>query len=154
MRAVDLRPELLPPPVSRQRLDKLSREIDRIAGLVADGSDGAGEAIRAFRVMTGHACTALDFAEYDGGRSLGDFAREAARPARPRVPDITRDELVEIVRRLLAADPESDYYLRLLEANVPHPRVSDLVFHPSDDLRNASGEEIVDAALQYRPLAL
>ncbi|AJT69130.1 hypothetical protein T261_7532 [Streptomyces lydicus] len=25
------------------------------------------------------------------------------------------------VRRLLAGDPESDYYVRLLDANVPHP---------------------------------
>ncbi|WP_245689819.1 hypothetical protein [Streptomyces chattanoogensis] len=151
---MDLRPELLPPPVSRQRLDELSREIERIAGLVAEGSDGADEAVRAFNAMTGHAYAALDFAAYDAGRSLGEVAREAARPARPRVPDITRDELVEIVRRLLAADPESDYYVRLLDANVPHPRASDLVFHPSNGLRNASGEDIVDAALRYRPIAL
>ena len=48
VRAVDLRPELLPPPVSRQRLDELSCEIDRIAALVADRSEDADDAIRAF----------------------------------------------------------------------------------------------------------
>ncbi|WP_261992512.1 hypothetical protein [Streptomyces sp. MS191] len=88
--------------------------------------------------MTGHDYEALDFAEYYGGRTLEEFAMEAARPARPVVTDITRDELVEIVRRILMAAPESDYYLRLLEVNVPHPCVSELVFHPSDGLEEAS----------------
>ncbi|WST06445.1 hypothetical protein OG448_28020 [Streptomyces sp. NBC_01171] len=67
--------------------------------------------------------------DYTGEGVRRDFAREAAGPARPVVADVTRDELVEIVRRLLAADPDSDHYLRLLKANTPHPRVSDLVFH-------------------------
>ncbi|MFJ3664688.1 hypothetical protein ACIPPM_30020 [Streptomyces sp. NPDC090119] len=89
-----------------------------------------------------------------GSRSLEHFAREAARPAHLVVADITRDELVDIVRRLLTADPESDYFLRLLAANVSYPRVSDLVFHPSDDLKDASAEQLVDEALKYRPIAL
>ncbi|WP_307825639.1 hypothetical protein [Streptomyces sp. MBT33] len=151
---MDLRPELLPPPVSRQRLDELCAEVDRIAVLLEDRPEVAGEAIAAFNSMTGHDYTDLDFAEYYGGRSLVEFAREAARPARPVIADITREELVEIVRRLLMATPESDHYLRLLEANVSHPRVSDLVFHPSDALKNASAEQIVDEALKYRPIAL
>ncbi|MEV5011438.1 hypothetical protein [Streptomyces sp. NPDC055692] len=136
---MDLRPELLPPPVSRQRLDELCAEVERIADLLEARPEEADEAIAAFNAMTGHDYEALDFAEYYGSRSLEEFAREAARPARPVVADITRDELVEIVRRLLKADPESDdYYLRLLEANVSHPGVSDLVFHPSDALKRSS----------------
>ncbi|MHB9848964.1 bacteriocin immunity protein [Streptomyces krungchingensis] len=65
-----------------------------------------------------------------------------------------RAELVEIVRRILSADPECAHYLRLITANVAHPGVSDLIFHPSDDLQGASAEEIVDEALRYRPIAL
>ncbi|MFF2198737.1 hypothetical protein [Streptomyces sp. NPDC058157] len=151
---MDLRPELLPPPVSRQRLNELCAEVGRIAELLVARPEVAGEAIAAFNAMTGHDYEALDFAEYDGSRSLEQFAREAARPARPVVADITRDELVEIVRRLLTASAESDHYLRLLEANVPHPRVSNLVFHPSDILQDPSAEQIVDEALSYRPIAL
>ncbi|MCM1976043.1 hypothetical protein [Streptomyces sp. G1] len=151
---MDLRPELLPPPVSRQRLGELCAEVARIADLLAARPEAAGEAITAFNAMTGHDYLALDFAEYDGSRSLEEFAREAARPARPVVAGITRDELAEIVRRLLTASPESDYYLRLLEANVSHPRVSDLVFHPSGKLHGASAEQIVDEALKYRPIVL
>ncbi|WP_225647299.1 hypothetical protein [Streptomyces solaniscabiei] len=152
--AVDLRPELLPPPVSRQRLDELCAEVERIADLLEARPEAAGQAIAAFNAMTGHDYETSDFAEYHGSRSLEEFAREAARSARPVVADITRDELVEIVRRLLMGAPESDYYLRLLEANLSHPRVSDLVFHPSDAPEDASAGQIVDEALKYRPIAL
>ncbi|MFG2712042.1 hypothetical protein ACGFX2_16015 [Streptomyces goshikiensis] len=95
---MDLRPELLPPPVSRQRLDELCADIDRIADQLVTRPEAADEAIAAFNAMTGHDYVALDFAEYDGSRSLEEFAREAARPSRPVVADITRDELIEIVR--------------------------------------------------------
>ncbi|MEU8465653.1 hypothetical protein [Streptomyces sp. NPDC029003] len=151
---MDLRPELVPPRVSRQRLDELCAEVERIADLLVARPEAAREAIVAFNAMTGHDYVALDFAEYDGSRSLEEFAREAARPAWPVVADISRDELAEIVRRLLMASPDSDYYLRLLKANVSHPRVSDLVFHPSDPLKDVSAEQIVDEALNYRPIAL
>lgn len=154
IRAMDLRAELTPPQVSRQRLDELCSEILHIADLVLCGSGSADEGITAFNARTGHNYVALDFAEYDGSRNLVEFALEAARPARPRIADITTDELVEIVRRLLASDPESDYYLRLLEANVSHPRVSDLIFHPPAELLDASAEQIVDEALKYRLITL
>ncbi|MFD7226933.1 hypothetical protein [Streptomyces sp. NPDC059881] len=149
---MDLRPELLPPPVSRQQLDELSAEIDRIADLLAERSEDAEEAFRAFNAMTGHDYVAYDFAGYSGSRSAEEFAREAARPARPRVADITRAELVEIVGRVLAGDQESDYFLHLLEVNVMHPGVTGLIFGPSAD--GVSAEEIVDEALRYQPIAL
>ncbi|MEU4345989.1 hypothetical protein [Streptomyces sp. NPDC023838] len=154
MRTVDLRPELLPPPVSRERLEELSREIERIADLLLSGSEGASEAICAFNSATGHTYEALAFVEYHGSRSLEEFAREAARPAHPRVPDITRDELVEIVRRVLTGSPETGYYLLLLGANVPHPGVSDLIHYPSAELEGGTAEQIVEEALRYRPFAL
>ncbi|MFG2946420.1 hypothetical protein [Streptomyces adustus] len=127
--------------------------MEQIADLLEAHSEAAEEAIAAFNAMTGHDYEALDFAEYDGSKSLEEFAREAARSARPVVADITRDELVEIVRRLLRAVPESDHYLRLLETNVSHPGVSGLIFHSSDALEDASAEQIVDEALKHRPIA-
>jgi hypothetical protein len=151
---VDLRPELLPPPVSPERLEELGLEIDRIADLVAVCPEEAAEAVRVFNEATGHDYGVLDFAEYWGARGVEEFAREAARPARPVVADITRDELVEVVRRVMAADPEIDHYLLLLGTNVLHPGVDSLIFHPPEALAEASAEQIVDEALKYRPIAL
>lgn len=61
---------------------------------------------------------ASDFARHHGSSNVEEFAKEAARPARPSVADITRAELVEIVRRAFVTSPETDYYLCLFEANV------------------------------------
>lgn len=150
---MDLRPELLPLPVAPQRLQEISREIEKISHLL-DNHEPAEAAIAAFNEMTGHDYDAYKFAHYWRSCGLEDFAKEAARPAHPRVPDITRDELVEIVRRLQTADPETDYYLRLLAANVACPDVSGLIYWPPAELRDASAEQIVDAALSHRPIAL
>ncbi|MEV6538022.1 hypothetical protein [Streptomyces sp. NPDC051665] len=152
---MDLRPELRPPSVSRARVEELSREIERIETLLY-GADRAAaeEAVAAFAEATGHDCSAADFLGYAGSRTREGFALEAARPAYPRVPDVARDELVEVVRRILAGDTDAEYYLRLFTTNVTHPAASDLIFHPPSDLAEASAGQIVDAALANRPLAL
>ncbi|WP_229864811.1 bacteriocin immunity protein [Streptomyces spinoverrucosus] len=150
---MDLRSELRPPPVDQEQLDEICSEIERISDLIARGGP-ADDAVAAFNQKTGHEYTILDFAEYYGWRSLEDFTREAARPAWPKVPDITRDELVEIVRRILANDPEARFYLRLFEVNVPHPRAADLIFHPPAELQDAPAETVTDAALSYRAISL
>ncbi|WP_409237002.1 hypothetical protein [Streptomyces sp. PA5.6] len=157
---MDLRPELLPPPVSPERLEAMCREIRRIAELVGDGDsrEEADAAVAAFNETTGHRYAPLDFVEYDAARDLEEFAREAARPAWPRVPDVTRDELVEIVRRLMAdpASPDCGYYELLLDTNVAHPSAGDLIFHPPTGLGDgiATAEDLVDAMLGYRPISL
>jgi len=125
---VDLRPDLLPPVVDQWRIDELGAEITRIVGLVHQGRQPEADvAMAEFNAAAGRDYGVGDFLEYDGTRSLEDFAREAAQPAWPSVPDVTRSELIEIVCRIQAADPDCDYYLLLLRANTPHPRVSDLI---------------------------
>lgn len=151
---MDLRAELTPPSVSEERLRELCREILRVADLVLCGDESAEREVEAFNARTGHDYAALDFAEYGGSRDLAEFALEAGRPAWPQVAGVTVDELVEIVSRLLAGDPESDYYLRLLQANVAHPRVSDLIFGPTAGLRGGTAEQVVGELLGYRPIAL
>ncbi|WP_193318282.1 bacteriocin immunity protein [Nonomuraea phyllanthi] len=151
---MDLRPELLFPPVPHERVERLGAEIDRIARLIEDGRvPEARLSLAAFNERTGHGYELSDFAAYWESESLQDIARNAARPYPPRVPDITREELAEIVRRIMEADQETDYYLKLLDVNVPHPRVSDLIFWPPEELRDATPEQIVDIALSYRPIS-
>lgn len=45
-----------------------------------------------------------------------------------RVLDITREELIEIVDRVIADHGDSDFYLELFQLNVPHPAASDLIY--------------------------
>ncbi len=62
IRAVDSRPELLPQPVSPERLEELGPEIDRIADLIAVCPQDAADAVQAFNEATGHEYGILDFA--------------------------------------------------------------------------------------------
>ncbi|QKW33764.1 hypothetical protein HUT06_06725 [Actinomadura sp. NAK00032] len=147
---MDLRPELLPPTAAPERLAELASEIERIADLLARGEPAAA-AIDEFNQATGHAYTTHDFTDHLDRRTLDEFALEAARPAHPRVADITRAELAEIVRRIQAADPETDYYSRVLDASVSSPDWAALIFHtPALD----DPDQIADEILAHRPIAL
>jgi hypothetical protein len=72
-----------------------------------------------------------------------------------------RDELIALVRRIMAAEGETeegaDRLVELFEANVPHPDASNFIFWPEHAIgerRELSAEEIVDMALSYRPISL
>lgn len=149
---MELRPELSAPVVSPQRIAELCMAIGRIEELLV-GGDPADTAITAFNAETGHDYTAEDFFCDWECRDVEDFALEAARPAWPKVADVTREELIEIVRRIIDGDlKDQPYYLLLLDTNVVHPAVSSLIFHPPAELAGASPERIVDAALSYQPI--
>ena len=145
---MELRPALLPPSVPSERLAELSRQADRIVGLLDRGEPVERE-IAAFNAATGHACDRADFAAFAGAEDAEDFVLRALLPPPPRLPDITRAELIEIVRRIREHAGETDHYLALFAANVPHPAAGDLIFWPPPHLANASDAEIVDAALTH-----
>nr|WSX78867.1 bacteriocin immunity protein [Streptomyces sp. NBC_00899] len=67
---------------------------------------------------------------------------------------MSRDELIRLVERIAAGEgteSEHDGLVRLLEANVRHPTVVDLIYRSGPQL---SAAEVVDEALAYRPIAL
>ncbi len=68
---------------------------------------------------------------------------------------MTRDELIQLVRFVQAAagtEDEIDRALTALDAHVPHPAISDLIFFPAENCER-SAEEIVDTALSHEPIA-
>ncbi|WP_457462876.1 bacteriocin immunity protein [Streptomyces sp. TE5632] len=72
------------------------------------------------------------------------------------VRDLNRDQLVELVREIMAAngtEEEDDRLVEILEASVPHPRVLNLIYHP--DMEGFTDEltagEVVDTALAHTP---
>jgi hypothetical protein len=67
---------------------------------------------------------------------------------------MTRDELVQAVRRIIDADgteAELHELMALVERNVPHPAVSDLIFYPPNGVE-LSAEEVIEIALAYQPI--
>jgi hypothetical protein len=64
---------------------------------------------------------------------------------------LTRDELVEVARKLMTADVSSDAEVNRLAGvfnrNVPHPGGTDLIFYP--EIEFETPEQVVDYALAY-----
>ncbi|HYO69712.1 MAG TPA: bacteriocin immunity protein [Archangium sp.] len=66
---------------------------------------------------------------------------------------LSREQLIEIARKLLSGggdDAEVTSWIDELQANVPYPGVSDLIFYPEGN-RDPTPEEVVDKALSYKP---
>jgi hypothetical protein len=70
-----------------------------------------------------------------------------------KVEKLSRDELIEVTRKLLENDFKNDIECDRLCSkfadNVPHPDGTDLIYWPKREFRNA--EELVDYALAYLP---
>jgi hypothetical protein len=65
---------------------------------------------------------------------------------------LSREELVEAVRRIMEVDGDAgelDELLDVVQANVPHPAVEDLIYWPPDE-KDLTPEEVVEQALAYR----
>ncbi|OWA34999.1 hypothetical protein B9G55_14785 [Saccharibacillus sp. O16] len=173
---MNLRAELLPRRVSAQKREEIERAIGEIEDLLEQGEDQEGHvALEAFNARYGQSYQPDDFCSRAEELTQAEWAWRIAQPPIRRIADITREELIEIVRRIQqpehAAEQQredeageawsegmsfrgheaalQDFYLELLEAQVAMPDVSDLIFW--NDLEP---EEVVDRALAYQPIIL
>lgn len=67
---------------------------------------------------------------------------------------LSKIELIELVERIiLAEEQDSDFenLISMLQENVPHPEVLDLIYHSKPEL---SAAEVVEKALSYKPIFL
>ncbi len=149
---MELRGVLQRQPVMPGLRDAVAAAVLQIEQLVARGEDSTA-AIEALNKTTGHSFEADHFRYYCGQPDQAALIEQASTPPPVRLPDITRDELIEVVRRILA-DPTDDWYVAAFDLNTVMPGASGLIFHPPSELANATAEAIVDAALAYRPIAL
>lgn len=66
---------------------------------------------------------------------------------------MSKEELIKLVEKIMkceGTEEEIDGMIELLEKNVPHPEVSDLIFWD----RERTPQEIVELALSYKPIIL
>jgi hypothetical protein len=151
---MDLRPALMPPALDEAKVARLAKLAGRI-----DGAD-PGQWEELLEQFNREAGTNLAFADFQRIYQAMDhetFVRGVlSEPAVRRIPDITYDELLELVTRVCnAAGEEHEYsfWLSLLQANLPDPRLSALIYWPGeyfgdgDNSRQLSPREILDIAL-------
>jgi hypothetical protein len=153
---MELRAELMPPILDESKVARLAK----LAGRIDGACPGQWEdELEEFNRL---ACTSLKFLDFQGiygGMDHETWVRcVLAEPAQKRIPDITRDELLELIRRASTAENEeheSQFWLGLLEANLPDSRISDLIFWPGEyfgdgnNSRELSPEQILDLALKH-----
>lgn len=67
---------------------------------------------------------------------------------------LTRDELIKLVNKIVeceGSEEEIDEMIEVVKRNVLHPEISDLIFWNEEEL---TPEQIVDKALEYKPIQL
>ena len=151
---MDLRPELMPPAFDEALVARLAKLADRL-----DGCRHCDAELAEFNRLAG---TSMGMEEFQGVYSAVDpdvFVRDVlARPYVRSFADITRAELVEITRRVMAGQGSENavsFWLLMLAANLPDPNVSDLIYWPDvyfedGERRELTPEQVVDVASAKR----
>ena len=129
---MELRPELMPPVPDDTTVRRLAELASRLDGA---GPGLCDEDLAEFNQIAGTALGIEQFQGIYGAEEHETWVRRllVARAVRP-VADVTRAELAEIVRRAMPQNGYADYesYMAVLDANVPLPNASNLIFYPLD----------------------
>ena len=70
---------------------------------------------------------------------------------------LTREQMIALVERIIRHEGDEDQigeWLDQLARAIPNPHISDLIFWPAKGDENLTAEQIVDKAMQYRPIEL
>ena len=134
--AVELRPELMPPALDEARVRHLAELASRLDSPLDGADPGLWEDdVAEFNRVAETAFSIEDFQGIYGAEEHEDWVRRVLirNTVRP-VPDVTRAELAEIIRRAMpqSSDPDYEAYMAIFDANVPLPGASNLTFYPSD----------------------
>lgn len=158
---MELRPDLMPSLLDESlvaRLTKLSEQID------CGDPEQTREQLAAFNREAMTELEHIDFQGICGGQSHDTWVRKVlATPYERRVADVTKQELVELARRVMegvGADHEVDFWLSMLAINIPNERISDLIFWPDEYFNEAdypqrlSPEQVIEIALKDKDVVL
>jgi hypothetical protein len=148
---MELRPELMPPVLDEAKVARLAALAGRLDGArPGQWEDDLAE----FNQLAGTAIPFDEFQGISGGQSHRDWVRQVLyRQAVAPVPDLSREEMAEIVSRVKGPGADRDFYLGLFGVNCRHSSGTDLIFWP--DLvpelpqgREPTAKEIAELAMR------
>jgi hypothetical protein len=151
--AMELRPELMPPKLDEAKVARLGK----LAAQLDGGADGPWEEwLDKFNRLAGTDLQFKNFQKIYGAMEHDEWVRDIlCRPYAKKLDGVTREEWLEVIRRVMNAageEHEQSFWLTLLEENLD-PHISDLIFWPGeyfgdgDDSRELSPEQILEIAL-------
>lgn len=152
---MQLRPQLEPTSLDAAKVERLTWLAENL-----DGEQRRAEIeewLNEFNAMAASDLKWEDFQEIYGYQNHDEWVKGVLLRQRVvALPDISREELCEIVRRIQenpGGESATDFYLAMLQANVPYNGVSDLIFWPNihfgdeDVSRELTPAQIVKIAL-------
>ena len=159
---MNLRSELCPPPNDPDRTARISALIARIEAEPSEEEVAA--AMTELQSLAGSTVTLDDIQNYWRGMSLDEFVENISRQRPQRVLDVTREELIEIARRMRpdGGYPDHQGYAEVFDMQVSMPSASMMMYHPPDHVTisvpiseyDPTPEVLVDWALAYRVIRL
>jgi hypothetical protein len=157
---MELRKELSYPTLDESVVESLKTLVTKIEDALEAKDEVALEMMQSFNDKTERNYDEYTFRSYYGSVSLDQFVRDALAKPEPGGVDVTREELIEIVRRAMPGQPgfsfeREAFYMELFDALVSYPSASGLITHPPDDRPEAdwdpTPEEVVEIALDHEP---
>ncbi len=148
-----LRQELMLPSINDAEVKKLTDLATKIVSCM-DMRQDYSLLIAEFNTMSGGEYDISDFEGAASSMDMDEFAKQVLTPPPPKLSDITDAEYLEIITRLLegqASEAEVNYWLRLLDINIPCPLIFDLIFWSDNE---PTAEQILAKARQWRPIIL
>jgi hypothetical protein len=149
---MDLRPELMPPVLDEAKVARLAD----LANLIDESGEPPDVVEASLVEFNREAGTELDFFDFQGiygamGHTAWVRMLLVTRAART-VPDISHDELLELITRVVrhdGAEHEIEFWFALLEKNLHDPRLFQLIHQPhayfsSPPARRLTPREILD----------
>jgi hypothetical protein len=119
---MQLRPALTPPPLDPALIDRLAKLADRLDGARPADCDEVLAMLARFNQLSGVAMEWHAFQGFNGATSPEDFVRDILhRKTLVPDPELTREEMAEIVSRIVSAGPDHVLpctLLRELQASV------------------------------------
>jgi hypothetical protein len=141
---MNLRPALLPPALDPDQVARLTELADQVIAAI-DAGRPAKELIARFNADAATRLTQFDFHTAASARGMRDYVERVLTlvPARADLDDAEATELVRRVKTAEGTVRERDFWVRLLAKGLQQPGMSDLLFHPNQQLAPA---EIVQIA--------
>ena len=148
---MELRAELQPPKLDERKVARLAELAARLDGANAgEWEDDLAE----FNRLAGTEIPIEHFQGIYGAEEHVEWARRVLYGRALTPTDVSRDEMIEIVSRIMDPnyDADQNFYVELFTVNCKHPSESDLLFWPNlvpelPQDREPTAEEIADLAI-------
>ena len=151
---MELRSELMPPVLDKHLIARLTVLADELDGGYPEQTETQ---LTAFNQLAG---TQFEFLDFQGIQEKHDYEtwvrKVLAKPYERRLDDVTKAELVELARRVMAAEGSEhalDFWLSMLLINLPSEQVSGLIFCPevylagNDAFQKLTPELVIEIAM-------